>query len=76
MLRSVRETLAVKLKVGDRIDMEIAAIGETVTGRIAEIVPYAEPGSRAMLVKARLPEDRRLYAGMYARVAIATAARS
>ena len=66
----VRETLAVKLTVGDRIDMKVSAIDQIVTGAIEEIVPYAEPGSRAMLVKTRLPDDRRLYAGMFARVAI------
>ena len=66
----VRETLAVDLKVGDRLRIEISALRETVTGEIGQIVPYAEPGARTLLVKVRLPEDPRLFAGMFARVAV------
>jgi len=66
----VRETLAVDLRVGDRLRVEISALQETVTGTIAEIVPYAEPGARTLLVKVRLPGDPRLFAGMFARIAV------
>lgn len=66
----VRETLAVNLKVGDSLTVEISAIGGTRTGTIDEIVPYAEPGARTLLVKVRLPNDPRLFAGMFARVAV------
>jgi RND family efflux transporter MFP subunit len=66
----VRESLAIGLKVGDSLRIEIAALGQTMTGTIEEIVPYAEPGARTLLVKVRLPGDLRLFAGMFARVAV------
>jgi membrane fusion protein, multidrug efflux system len=66
----VRESLAVRLKVGDALRVEVSALGETMNGPIDEIVPFAESGARTLLVKVRMPSDARLYAGLYARVAI------
>lgn len=67
----VRESLAVGLTVGDRLRVEVPALGEPVEGRIDEIVPFAERGARTLLVKVSLPRtDARLFAGMFARVAI------
>lgn len=68
---AVRESLAVDLSVGDRVAVEVPALGESVQGRVDEIVPYSERGSRTLLVKVRLPRtDGRLFAGMFARIAI------
>lgn len=40
-------------------------------GAIEEIVPFAEPGARTLLVKVRLPDDEPdLFAGMFGRVEI------
>jgi len=66
----VRETLAVRLRVGQKLRVTIPALSETLEGRIAEIVPFAEPGARTLLVKTRLPRTTRLFAGMFARVAV------
>ena len=67
----VRESLAVRLVVGDVLRVEIPALGGPVEGRIDEIVPFAERGARTLLVKVSLPPtDARLFAGMFARIAI------
>ena len=66
----VRESLAVKLKVGDTLDVDLSSVGEAVTGRIEEIVPYAEPGARTLLVKVGLPSGTQAFAGMFARVGV------
>lgn len=66
----VRESLAFGLKVGDELRVETSALQETLSGKIEEIVPYAEPGARTLLVKVGLPSDRRLFAGMFARIAV------
>ncbi len=67
----VRESLAVHLRVGQPLEVEIPALGESLQGVIGEIVPLAEPGARTLLVKVRLHKvDERLFAGLYARVAI------
>lgn len=67
----VRESLAVHLRVGQPLEVEIPALGESLEGVIGEIVPLAEPGARTLLVRVRLHKvDERLFAGLYARVAI------
>jgi len=66
----VRESLAVRLSVGDELRVEVPALAETMSGPIDEFVPFAEPGARTLLVKVRLPRDDRLFAGLYARVAV------
>lgn len=66
----VRESLAVHLEVGETFRVEIPALGEEIDGVIDEIVPFAEPGARTLLIKVRLLPDPRLIAGLFARVAI------
>jgi RND family efflux transporter MFP subunit len=72
----VRESLAVRLRVGQGLRVDVPALGASIEGEIDELVPFAEPGARTMLVKVRLPAgDERLSAGMYARVAVPAAER-
>lgn len=66
----VRETLAVGLKLGDELPIEFSSKSGTTVGRIAEIVPYSEPGARTLLIKVLLPQDQNLFEGMFARVGI------
>jgi RND family efflux transporter MFP subunit len=67
----VRESLAVRMRVGQPLQIEIPALGSSLEGAVDEMVPFAEPGARTMLVKVRIVEaDDRLIAGMFARVAI------
>ena len=66
----VRESLAVKLALGDTLALEVQSLALRVDGVVDEIVPYAEPGARTLLVKVRLPADPRLYAGLFVRIAI------
>jgi len=66
----VRESLAVNLSVGDELKIDLSSLGETPSGLIEEIVPYAEPGARTLLVKVGLPEASRAFAGMFARIGV------
>jgi membrane fusion protein (multidrug efflux system) len=66
----VRERLATRLAPGEPLAVSIEAIDLDLTGTIDEIVPAAEPGARTFLVKIRLPEDPRLFSGMFGRVRI------
>lgn len=72
----VRETLAVRLKVGDHIQVHIVALNKNMTGTISEIVPFSESGTRTMLIKIALPVDQRLMGGMFARIAVPAEKRS
>lgn len=66
----VRESLAVGLRPGQRLRVEVDAVGRRFEGTIDEIVPYAEPGARTLLVKVRLPAEPDLLAGMFGRVEV------
>ncbi len=66
----VRESLAVRLAKGQHLVVEVPALGSRFDGPIEEIVPFAEPGARTLLVKVGLPDDPRLYAGLFARVEV------
>ena len=48
--------------------MTIDALGNSdLSGKVAEIVPAADPGSRSFLVKVELPSDTRLRSGLFGR---------
>jgi RND family efflux transporter MFP subunit len=66
----VRESLAVRLALGDTLRVEVESLALSVDGTVDEIVPFAETGARTLLVKVRLPAEPRLYAGLFARAAI------
>ncbi len=66
----VLEKLAVKLKVGDRLQVRVDALDRTVEAVIDQIVPQADAPSRSFLVKATLPRTDDLYEGMFGRLLI------
>lgn len=67
---NVRESLAAKLGVGDKLNAFIDAVNRKLPVTIDEIVPSADPGSRSVTVKALLPEGEPLYPGMFGRLLI------
>lgn len=64
----VRESLAITLDPGSEVRVELSSLQRTVVGRVEEIVPLAEPGSRSLLVKVGLSSDARLYPGIFGRL--------
>lgn len=73
---AVRESLALPLRVGQALEVEIPALHKTVAAQIEEIVPVADSGSRSFLVKARLELQDELMPGMYARLLVPTGTES
>jgi len=67
---AVREQLAVRLAVGQVLNVFVPSLAKKVTGLIDELVPAADPGSRSFLVKARLKFDEQLRPGMYAEIEV------
>jgi RND family efflux transporter MFP subunit len=56
------------IRLGGQVSVAIDALGDTeVKGKVVEIVPAAEPASRAFLVKIELPPDTRLRSGLFGR---------
>jgi RND family efflux transporter MFP subunit len=72
----VRESLSSHLKRGDHLTVSVDALNQEVEARVEEVVPQAEPGARAFLVKVALPLDDRLYPGMFGRLVIRTGSRT
>lgn len=66
----VRESLALSLREGDRLAVAIPALDRGLEGTIEEIVPAADPGARAFMIRVRLPPGDSLQPGMYARMQI------
>jgi len=66
----VRESLAVELVVGQELPVAVPSLNKTEQGVIEEIVPFAEPGTRTLLVRVRVHREPLFMEGMYARVAI------
>lgn len=63
---SVDESLLPSIRTGASIALVIDSLGsEPVNGRIAQIVPAADPGSRSFLVKIDLPSAAGLHSGMF-----------
>ena len=66
----VRESIASGLAIGQQFDVTVDALGKKFSGRVDEIVPAADPGSRSFLVKLGLPSAAGLYPGMFGRLLI------
>lgn len=63
------ESWLAKVKLGDALLVEIPALGRTLSGRVKEIVPAADPHSRSFVVKVGLAEQNGLSAGLFVRAA-------
>jgi RND family efflux transporter MFP subunit len=70
LVASVRESLALRLKVGQPIEVQLENLNKQRTGTISEIVPEAESSSRAFQVKITGPCPEGVYSGMFGRILI------
>lgn len=65
---SVNESDLALVRFGQPVPVLVDAFGSTeLNGKVAEIVPAADPGSRSFLIKIDLPADSRLRSGLFAR---------
>lgn len=68
----VREASALTLKPGQTINVELLSLMKVLQGKVEEIVPAANTGSRSFLVKVSIDYQQGLLPGMYARMLIPT----
>ncbi|WAR43826.1 efflux RND transporter periplasmic adaptor subunit [Methylomonas rapida] len=66
----IRESVAVGLKLGQRLEAEVDALKLTLPATIAGIVPAAQPDARNVLIKLRLENRPGLYPGLFVRLRI------
>lgn len=63
--------------LGQPTPLNIDALGSAeIQGRVVQIVPAADPGSRSFLVKIELPKDAHLRSGLFGRAQFARGERS
>lgn len=70
LLATVRESMALKLKVGQVIPARLDAINFTGDATITEIVPEAQASSRSFIVKVSGHCPPGIYSGMFGRISI------
>ena len=73
---NVRETIALSLTLGQKIDVSIPAKNLTLKSEIDEMVPAGNSGSRSFLIKSSLDYTEGLLPGMYARMNISAGIQS
>ncbi len=65
---SVDESQIADVRLGASVPVLLDALaGETMTGKVVQIVPAADPASRSFTVKVELPVDARLRSGLFGR---------
>ena len=70
MVATVRESLAQRLEVGQRIGARLDSLGYDCEATISEIVPEANVASRSFQVKVTGPCPPGIYSGMFGRISI------
>ena len=56
------------IRMGESVPVVVAALDSApLIGKVVQIVPAADPGSRSFLVKVELPPDARLRSGLFGR---------
>ncbi|MBI4582823.1 MAG: efflux RND transporter periplasmic adaptor subunit [Planctomycetes bacterium] len=66
----VEERLLWKLKIKDRLEVHIEALGHEVSGLVSEVVPAVDPFTRTGTIKIDLPDDAELRPGMFGRARV------
>jgi multidrug efflux pump subunit AcrA (membrane-fusion protein) len=66
----VSETVAVHLKAGETLQVQIDALQRQFDGVVRDILPQADPLTRTVLVKVDLPKDPGLVSGLFGRLAV------
>jgi len=70
MVATVRESLALRLKIGDQVSARLDALDHECLATVSEIVPRAEAASRSFIVKVTGPCPPGVYSGMFGRISI------
>jgi RND family efflux transporter MFP subunit len=68
LVASVRESLAMKLKVGQELPARLESLGYDCYATVSEVVPKADASNRSFDVKVTGPCPTGVYSGMFARL--------
>jgi RND family efflux transporter MFP subunit len=70
LVTSVRESLALRLSVGQKVPARLEALNHACEATVSEIVPEAQTASRSFTVKVTGPCPPGVYSGMFGRIFI------
>ena len=70
MVACVRESLALRLKIGEQVPARLDTLGYDCHSTVSEIVPEAQAESRSFHVKVTVPCPPNVYSGMFGRILI------
>jgi RND family efflux transporter MFP subunit len=68
LVANVRESLAVKLQVGQQVSAKLETFDHECLATVREVVPQADIGSRSFQVKVSGPCPPGIYSGMFGRI--------
>lgn len=63
-------------RTGQAVTVKLDGIGRTIAGRVSEIVPAVDPGSRAYIAKIDLPSEAGIRSGLFGRASFPLGERS
>jgi RND family efflux transporter MFP subunit len=68
LVANVRESLAMRLKVGQQLSAKLESLNHECMATVREVVPQADIGSRSFQVKVSGPCPAGIYSGMFGRL--------
>ena len=68
LVANVRESLAMRLKVGQEVTAKLESLDHECLATVREVVPQADVGSRSFQVKVSGPCPPGIYSGMFGRI--------
>ena len=72
VLTDIPEAMILQIKKGDILPVFIPSVNLRVDGQVAEVAPTADPSSRTAPIKLKIPSNKKLRSGQFARVTLAT----
>ena len=72
VITDIPEAMILQIKKGDILPVFIPSVNLRVEGEVAEVAPTADPSSRTAPIKLKIPNNKKLRSGLFARVTLAT----
>ncbi len=73
VLTDIPEAMILQIKKGDILSVFVPSVNLKLEGEVAEVAPTADPSSRTAPIKLKIPHNKRLRSGQFARITLAMA---
>jgi membrane fusion protein, multidrug efflux system len=72
---SLEESMLPRVRTGQLVEINLESLDRALTGRISEILPSVDPGSRTFLVKVAILSGPQIRSGLFGRLTVALGGR-